>query len=61
LTPSLGQGKDLRVSGEKVIGSGLVHEDTVLYFSVFSKADEGESGKPRTWMTRASRRRRFDA
>jgi hypothetical protein len=61
LTPSLGQGKDLRVSGDKVIGSGLLHEDTVLYFSVFPKVDERESGRPRTWMARASRRRRFDA
>jgi hypothetical protein len=61
LTPSLGQRKDLRVSGKNVIGSGLVHENTVLYFSVFPKVNGGESGKPRMWMARASRRRRFDA
>jgi len=61
LVPSLGLGQDLRLSGEKVIGSGLLHEETVLYFSAFPKAGGGESNKPRSSMARASRRRRFDA
>jgi hypothetical protein len=54
-SPSLGLGEDLRLESQKVIGSGLLHEDTVLYLAVFPKAGAGvKSG-----MARASRRGQF--
>jgi len=56
LSPSLGLGEDLRLESEKVIGSGLTHEDTVLYLSVFSKAGSGI----KVGMARPSRRGSFN-
>jgi hypothetical protein len=54
-SPSLGLGEDLRLESQEVIGSGLLHEDTVLYLAVFPKASSGvKSG-----MARASRRDLF--
>ena len=54
-SPSLGLGEDLRLESEKVIGSGLMHEDTVLYLAVFPKAGTGV----KSTMARASRRGSF--
>lgn len=54
-SPSLGLGEDLRLESPKVIGSGLIHEDTVLYLTVFPKNGAGvKSG-----MARASQRGSF--
>ncbi|MDI6853029.1 MAG: hypothetical protein QME75_05415 [Deltaproteobacteria bacterium] len=55
-SPSLSLGEDLRVESEKVIGSGLMHEGTVLYLSVFSK----NGSKNKSGMARASRRGSFN-
>lgn len=54
-TPSLGLGEDLRLESEKVIGSGLQHENTVLYLAVFPKA----GGGVKSGMARVSRRGAF--
>jgi hypothetical protein len=54
-SPSLGLGEDLRLESQKVIGSGLIHEDKVLYLTVFPKNGAGiKSG-----MARASQRGAF--
>jgi hypothetical protein len=58
LNPSLGLGTDLRITSGKVTGSGLFHEDALLYLSVFAKADAEGQGS-RSGMTRASRRGSF--
>ena len=53
--PSLGLGEDLRLESQQVIGSGLLHEDTVVYLTVFPKNGAGvKSG-----MARASIRGSF--
>lgn len=57
--PSLGLGKDLRLEGERLIGSGLLFEETVLYLSIFTKAQVGEQGGTSSRMARASRRSNF--
>jgi hypothetical protein len=54
-SPSLGLGEDLRLESQKVIGSGLMHENVVIYLAVFPKTGAGiKSG-----MARASRRGMF--
>lgn len=55
-SPSLGLGEDLRLETEKVIGSGLVYEDTVIYLSVFLKA----GSRIKVGMARPSRRGSFN-
>jgi hypothetical protein len=55
-SPSLGLGEDLRLETEKLIGSGLLYEDTVLYLSVFLKAGSGI----KVGMARPSRRGSFN-
>jgi hypothetical protein len=55
---SLDLGQDLRIEGEKIIGSGLLNEDKLLYLSVFVKGDEQEKPNPR--MVRATRRGSFN-
>jgi hypothetical protein len=52
--PSLDLGQDLRIETDKIIGSGLLNEDKLLYLSVFVKGDEQERSGSR--MVRASRR-----
>jgi hypothetical protein len=32
---SLGLGTDLRINGQGIIGSGLLHDETLLYLSIF--------------------------
>jgi hypothetical protein len=54
IQPSLDLGQDLRIESDKIIGSGLLNEDKLLYLSVFVKGDE--QGKPGSRMVRASRR-----
>jgi hypothetical protein len=54
-SPSLGLGEDIRLESQKVIGSGLQHENTVLYLAVFPKAGGGVT----SGMARASRRGAF--
>jgi hypothetical protein len=54
-SPSLGLGEDLRLESQKVIGSGLMHADTVLYLAVFPKAGT----RVKSNMARASRRGAF--
>ena len=54
IQPSLDLGQDLRIESDKIIGSGLLNEDRLLYLSVFVKGDE--QGKPGSRMVRASRR-----
>lgn len=41
MSPSLGLGEDLRLESEKIIGSGLLHMETVLYLSVFTESRVG--------------------
>jgi hypothetical protein len=41
MNPYLGLGKDLRIEGGGIIGSGLLHDEALLYLSVFAK--------PRVW------------
>ncbi len=54
-TISLGLGEDLRLESQTVIGSGLRHENVMVYLSVFPKTGAGvKSG-----MARASRRGLF--
>lgn len=55
-TPSLGLGLDLRVEGKGVVGSGLLHEETLVYLSVFTKAEVAERGGSGSRMARASQR-----
>jgi hypothetical protein len=55
---SLDLGQDLRIESEKIIGSGLLNEDKLLYLSVFVKGDEQE--RPGSRMVRASRRGSFN-
>ncbi len=57
--PSLGLGEDLRLEGEKVIGSGLLHQETVLYLSVFPKARGLEMGESGSRMARYTQRGGF--
>jgi hypothetical protein len=54
-SPSLGLGEDLRLESQKLIGSGLMHEDTVLYLAVFPK----NGGGVKSGMARASQRGSF--
>jgi hypothetical protein len=54
IQPSLDLGQDLRIENDKIIGSGLLNEDKLLYLSVFAKGDE--QGKEGSEMVRASRR-----
>jgi hypothetical protein len=56
LNPSLGLGKDLRVEGGGIIGSGLLLNETLLYLSVFAKSEGGEQGRSGSRMARASQR-----
>jgi hypothetical protein len=56
LNPSLGLGKDLRIEGGGIIGSGLLHDKTLLYLSVFAKTEGGEQGRSSSRMARASQR-----
>lgn len=56
-SPSLGLGEDIRIESQKVIGSGLKHEKTVLYLAVFPKA----GGGVKSGMARASRRGAFNS
>ncbi len=56
-SPSLGLGEDLRLESQKVIGSGIMHENALLYLAVFPKTGAGvKSG-----MARASRRGMFSS
>lgn len=55
-TPSLGLGKDLRVDGEGIIGSGLLHEESLVYLSVFARVEGNEQGMSGFRMARASQR-----
>ncbi len=54
--PSLGLGEDLRIEGGGIIGSGLLHGETLLYLSVFAKSEGGEQGRSSSRMARASQR-----
>jgi hypothetical protein len=54
-SPSLGLGEDLRLESQRVIGSGLIHEDKVLYLTVFPK----NGGGVKSGMARASQRGSF--
>jgi len=55
-TPSLGLGQDLRVDAEGLIGSGLLHEETLVYLSVFARVEGNEQGLSGSRMARASQR-----
>jgi hypothetical protein len=59
MNPSLGLGEDLRIEGKGIIGSGLLHDETLLYLSVFAKTEDTEQGRPGSHMARASRRGSF--
>jgi ARG and Rhodanese-Phosphatase-superfamily-associated Protein domain len=59
LTPSLGLGDDLRIPGDKLVGSGLLYEESVLYLSVFPRANGTETGG--SGLARSTRRRMFNA
>ncbi len=54
--PSLGLGKDLRLSGNKVEGSALVYQETVVHMVAFP-AENGHSRQSSTGLARASMRR----
>lgn len=54
--PSLGLGLDLRIEGKGFVGSGLLFDETLVYFSVFARAVEGERQNSGSCMARASRR-----
>lgn len=54
--PSLGLGLDLRIEGKGFVGSGLLFDETLVYFSVFARAVEGERQNSGSRMARASRR-----
>ena len=54
-SPSLGLGEDLRLESQKVIGSGLLYEGTVVYLSVFPK----NGAEVKSGMARASQRGSF--
>jgi len=60
INPSLGLGEDLRIEGEEVIGSGLLLEETLVYLSVFAKAESAEQSRSGSRMVRASRRGIFN-
>ena len=51
--PSAGRGEDLRLAGDRVIGSGLELEGELLQLSAFT----GEAGRPDGRIARPSRRR----
>lgn len=42
---SVGYGKDLRLSGEKIVGSSLVHEGTVIHGFLLAKGDDSASAR----------------
>ncbi|MGQ9688328.1 MAG: ARPP-1 family domain-containing protein [Desulfobaccales bacterium] len=54
--PSLGLGMDLRLEGQGFVGSGLLHDETLVYLSVFARAAGGERQGSGSRMARASRR-----
>jgi hypothetical protein len=54
--PSLGLGEDLRIVGDGMVGSCLLHDETLVYLSVFAKSEFDELGKAGSRMARASRR-----
>ena len=56
MNPSLGLGEDLRIETDGLIGSGLIHDETLLYLSVFAKSEGGEQGRSGSRMARASQR-----
>jgi hypothetical protein len=49
-------GEDLRIESDKVIGSGLMLERTVIYLSIFPRNCSGN----KSGMARASRRGSFN-
>ena len=55
--PSVGLGRDLRLTGSGIIGAGLALDDRVIHLSVFERGrDEGENSRGRIY--RPSQRRR---
>jgi hypothetical protein len=50
MNPSPGLGKDLRIEGGGIIGSGLLHNETLLYLSVFAKSEGVGQGRPSSRM-----------
>jgi hypothetical protein len=54
--PSLGLGMDLRLEGKGFVGSGLLHDETLVYLSVFARAAENVQDRSGSRMARASRR-----
>ena len=54
--PSLGLGLDLRIEGKGFVGSGLLHDETLVYLSVFARAAENVQDRSGSRMARASRR-----
>ncbi len=56
VNPSLGLGKDLRIEGKGFVGSGLLHDETLVYLSIFARAEEGRQERSGSRVARASRR-----
>ena len=54
--PSLGLGTDLRIEGKGFVGSALLHDETLVYLSVFARAEESVQERSGSRMARASRR-----
>jgi hypothetical protein len=54
--PSLGLGLDFRLEGKGFVGSGLLHDETLVYLSVFARAAENVQDRSGSSMARASRR-----
>jgi hypothetical protein len=56
---SVGLGTDCRLESKSLTGFALAHENQILHFSVFARADEGDPGETHSPMARASSRRRY--
>jgi len=54
---SVGYGRDYRYEGEKIVGSALVHEETLIHTAFFRTDETKKSGR----MSSVSRRRAFRA
>ena len=55
--PSVGLGRDLRLTGAGIIGAGLALEDRIIHLSVFER-DAEEQREPNSHISRPSCRRR---
>ena len=54
---SIGYGKDYRYEGKKIVGSALVHENTVIHMAFFQITETEKAGR----MSSVSRRRAYRA